>query len=215
MAPRDALEISIDMTRRDFLSASAAAISASLAIAAPQRPYTSKRRWLERRDLFPEGVASGDPTHDSVILWTRRPSGVKKDIKLAVEIAQDQAFQQVVATASAKASADADWTCRVLVGGLQPAREYWYRFTDSDGHGSRVGRTITAPPENDGRPVSFAFVSCQNVTQGALNAYRRMIYEDERAAEADRLGFVLHLGDFIYEIVWYPEDKADIYGRRV
>ena len=35
-----------------------------------------------------------------------------------------------------------------------------------------------------------------------------MIFEDERAAEADQLGFVLHLGDFIYEVVWYPEDRA-------
>ena len=49
--------------------------------------------------------------------------------------------------------------------------------------------------------VRFAFVSCQNVTQGASNAYRRMIWEGERAAEADRLGFVLHLGDFVYERV--------------
>src|SRR5260221_827444 len=103
MAPRDALKISIDMTRRDFLAASAAAISASLAIAAPQRPYASKRRCLERRDLFPEGVASGDPAHDSVILWTRRPSGGQRDIKLVVEIAQNQAFQQVAGTPSAKA----------------------------------------------------------------------------------------------------------------
>lgn len=26
----------------------------------------------ERRDLYPEGVASGDPSADSVLLWTRR-----------------------------------------------------------------------------------------------------------------------------------------------
>src|SRR5205823_7990330 len=31
----------------------------------------------------------------------------------------------------------------------------------------------------------------------------------------DRLGFVLHLGDFIYELVWYPEDKSTYYDRRV
>ena len=31
----------------------------------------------------------------------------------------------------------ADWTARVLVGGLKPARTYWYRFTDTDGNGSR------------------------------------------------------------------------------
>jgi alkaline phosphatase D len=64
--------------------------------------------------------------------------------------------------------------------------------------------------------VRFAFVSCQNANQGAQNAYRRMIFEDERASEADRLGFVLHLGDFIYEIVWYPDDRPQgMYDRRL
>src|SRR5215467_5392492 len=99
---------------------------------------------------------------------------------------------------------------------LQPARTYWYRFTDEYGNGSRVGRTITAPAEDSGRPVRFAFVSCQNANQGAQNAYRRMIFEDERAKEEERLQFVLHLGDFIYEIVWYPEDRPQgMYDRRL
>src|SRR5262249_50975188 len=43
-----------------------------------------------------------------------------------------------------------------------------------------------------------------------------MIYEDERAPETEQLSFVLHLGDFIYEIVWYPEDRRQgLYGRRI
>jgi len=74
---------------------------------------------------------------------------------------------------------------------------YWYRFSDPEGFGSRIGRTITAPAVDDAGPVRFVFVSCQNANQGAQNAYRRMIFEDERAPEADRIGFVLHLGDFI------------------
>ena len=57
--------------------------------------------------------------------------------------------------------------------------------------------------------MNFAFVSCQSVNDGTLNGYRRMIFEDERAAPADQLDFVLHLGDFIYEVVWYPEDLTD------
>lgn len=132
-----------------------------------------------------------------------------------LEVAEDQDFHRVVAAKSVPISADADWTCRVLVGGLKPARVYWYRFTDSDGNGSRIGRTRTAPDDNDPRPVRFAFVSCQNTNLGAQNAYRRMIYEDERAPEAEKLGFVLHLGDFIYELVWYPEDRKQYYARQV
>ncbi len=84
-----------------------------------------------------------------------------------------------------RALAEADHTCRVLVGGLRPARTYWYRFIGRDGHGSRIGRTRTAPAADDPRPVRFTFVSCQNVCEGAQNAYRRMIFEDERAAPDD------------------------------
>jgi alkaline phosphatase D len=171
--------------------------------------------WQEQRDLFPQGVASGDPDPTSVILWTRRPPGNSPAGKLIVEIAEDAAFHRVVGKQETTVSADSDWTCRVLAGGLRPSTVYWYRFTDADGNGSRVGRTITAPLSNDARPVNFAFVSCQDVNEGKLNAYRRMIFEDERARAADQLGFVLHLGDFIYEVVQYPEEGATRYDRTI
>ena len=203
------------MNRRQFI-AMAASFGASLAWRSAYA-RTSTIPWHERRDLYPHGVASGDPHPDSVILWTRRPpsQGIAAK-KLTLEIADDEAFHRVVATSEASLSAETDWTCRVLAAGLKPARVYWYRFTDEHGFGSRVGRTITAPSDKDARPVCFAFVSCQNVQQGACNAYRRMIWEDEQKPAEDRLGFVLHLGDFIYEIVWYPEDRPQgMYSRRL
>ena len=177
----------------------------------------SRAHYRVRRDLYPEGVASGDPDEHSVLLWTRRPfDDGRLDARLNVELAEDDRFQKVVARARAKVSAASDWTCRILVGGLLPGREYWYRFVDAEGFGSRIGRTITAPAPDDLRPVRFAFVSCQNPNSGAQNAYRRMIFDDERAAPEDRLGFVYHMGDFIYEIVWYPEDRPQgMYDRRV
>jgi len=202
------------ITRRTFAKM-AAAIGASAAWGGPVGKR-SRIRWHEQRTVYPEGVASGDPTSDSVLLWTRHPYPAGHEESLIVEVSEDDAFQKVVATTRSLVSPESDWTCRVLVGGLKPARVYWYRFTDQDGSGSRIGRTITAPSSDDARPVRFAFVSCQNANQGAQSAYRRMIYEDERATEQDRLGFVLHLGDFIYEIVWYPEDRPQgMYDRRL
>jgi len=103
---------------------------------------------------------------------------------------------------------ESDWTCRVLVGHLQAASEYWYRFVDDEGNGSRIGRTLTAPGPDDIRPTKFAFVSCQCLPEGYNNGYRRMIYEDEKAPPDERLGFVLHLGDFIYEVVQYPDQAT-------
>jgi alkaline phosphatase D len=200
------------INRRSFLKA-AAAIGASLAWVEPARG--SSVDWRERRDLYPQGVASGDPDAHSVILWTRRPFTDGTRHVLTVEVAEDQAFRRVIAHAQAPVSSAADWTARVLIAGLEPARTYWYRFTDADGNGSRVGRTITAPLPDDSRKVNFAFVSCQDINEGKLNGYRRMIYEDERAPSAEKLGFILHLGDFIYEVVQYPDEVKSRYDRTI
>ncbi len=196
------------LDRRHFLKL-AAAMSATLAWGCAHLPVPSAQ-WRERRELYPQGVASGDPDAHSVLLWTRRPhADGRKHATLLVEVADDPAFTRLVATATTRVQAKADWTCRVLVGDLQPAREYWYRFVDEDGNGSRIGRTLTAPERDDPRPARFAFVSCQSLPEGAMNAYRKMIFEDERAAPDERLGFVLHLGDFVYEVVQYPDQVKD------
>ncbi|HET9768385.1 MAG TPA: PhoD-like phosphatase N-terminal domain-containing protein, partial [Thermoanaerobaculia bacterium] len=162
-------------TRRELITA-ATAMGATLAWG-KARAAPSRRRWVERRDRFAQGVASGDPAPNSVLLWTRgSAAGTAAAVALTVEVAEDAAFERVVATAPVRALAAADHTCRVLVGGLAPASTYWYRFTDESGNGSRVGRTRTAPADDDPKPVRFAFVSCQNVCEGAQNTYRRMIF---------------------------------------
>jgi alkaline phosphatase D len=204
------------MNRRRFFGVTAATLGAGLAYSGAGARLLAAP-WRESRDRYPQGVASADPTADSVILWTRRPPASGSQARrLTVEVASDSAFAHVVATGRAAVSADADWTCRFLAAGLKPATEYWYRFTDEHGFGSRIGRTLTAAAIDDDRAVRFAFVSCQSLTEGAFNAYRRMIFEDEHRPAAERLAFVLHLGDFIYEVVWYPQDKPEgRYARRL
>src|SRR4029078_8422202 len=177
------------LNRREFVQL-AAAMGASLAWGGSARASTTG--WHERRDLYPEGVASGDPDSSSVMLWTRRPCESGGRRVLTVEVAEDDAFRRVVATASAPVSAESDWTTRVLGGRLKPARGYLDRFPDGEGNGSRVGRTITAPLANDSRPVNFAFVSCQSVNEGKLNGYRRMIFEEQCGARAHHRVLALH-----------------------
>jgi len=204
---------STGLSRRDF-AAAAAAMGASLALSV-RAARASRRAWTERRDLYPQGVASGDPTSDSVILWTRHPPAPgKAAARLTVEVSQDESFRHVVATAFTVPKAENDWTVRVLAAGLEPATTYWYRFVDGEGRGSRVGRTRTAPADDDDRPVHFAFVSCQDENTGYNNAYRRMLYDDRAKPQAEQLEFVLHLGDFCYELVWYPEDRTKPYYSR-
>jgi alkaline phosphatase D len=194
------------LSRRDFLL-QAAVLGVGLATTkGASKRFTSPA--IERRDLFPQGVASGDPTPDSVILWTRRPViGGNQAGKLSVHVATDPEFKKVVSSGSANISEETDWTCRFLATGLKPGQVYWYRFVDEHGFASRIGRTKTAPGPKSDTPVRFTFVSCQSPNESALNAYRRMIFEDEARPKDEQLDFVLHLGDFIYEVTWYAEDN--------
>src|SRR6185295_11567884 len=117
------------ISRRKFIQL-ATSFGASLAFRS-NVVYASNIEWRERRDLYPQGVASGDPHSDSVILWTRRPPSKDSQAKkLIVEIASDPEFRRVVATAKSTLSAGTDWTTRVLAAGLKPRHVYWYRFTD-------------------------------------------------------------------------------------
>src|SRR2546430_8736396 len=107
--------------RRNFIELAAAG-GASLAFRS-RLVRASNVSWAERRDLFPEGVASGDPHSDSVILWTRRPPvGNNEARTLALEVAEDANFTRVIAHANANVSAKTDWTCRVLAAGQKPRR---------------------------------------------------------------------------------------------
>ena len=81
-------------TRRSFLR-SAAAIGAVAAWGKPAKPPAVQ--WRERRDLFPEGVASGDPDSNSVLFWTRYPSSGKQ-AQLTLEVAEDELFERVTAS---------------------------------------------------------------------------------------------------------------------
>src|SRR5690242_16417287 len=134
------------MSRRDAIKL-ATSLGATLAWR-PTLSLSALGEPTERRDLFPQGVASGDPQPTSVLLWTRRPPTAESSAKrLRLELGDTPEFHRVVAHGDAALSADSGWTARVLAVGLKPHREYWYRFVDEHGFSSRVGRTITAPDE--------------------------------------------------------------------
>src|ERR1700742_5319566 len=127
-------EINLDLrssqmaiTRREFLK-TAMLVSAS-AVWAKHFPTASTQPWHERRDLFPEGVASGDPNSNSVLLWTRRaPEGQQHPSNLMLEVAEDQDFHRVVARQTVPISAKPIWTSRFRVGGRRPPRSFCIGF---------------------------------------------------------------------------------------
>jgi alkaline phosphatase D len=147
---------------------------------------------------FALGVASGYPSADGVVLWTRL-AGILDPLAVPVrwEIASDETMKSVIS--SGTVSAEPAWahSVHIEVKGLAPERWYWYRFMTAGGE-SAVGRTRTAPLPTAADPrLRFAFASCQQYEQGFFGAYRHI------AADAPDL--VAFLGDYIYESTWGKE----------
>lgn len=148
---------------------------------------------------FTLGVASGYPEPNAVVLWTRlapeplAPGGgmPTAPVEVAWEVATDERLRGTVRRGTSYATPDFAHSVHVEVAGLEPARDYWYRFT-CGGQQSPVGRTRTAAARGT-LPARFslALASCQHYEQGHYAAYRAI------AADAPEL--VVHVGDYIYE----------------
>jgi len=84
------------------------------------------------------GVASGDVTQDTAVLWTR--STFLGEVTF--EYSTDETFASVEGSATATVT-DADVPVRVIVDGLDAGTEYFYRVTDAAGDRA-TGRFKTA-----------------------------------------------------------------------
>jgi alkaline phosphatase D len=149
-------------------------------------------------DLFSLGVGSGDPTCDSVVLWTRlAPDPLNgggmpaRPVPVKYRVARDRRFLQVVDRGVTLALPESGHAVHVTLENLEPNTWYWYEF-EAMGARSRVGRTRTFPaPWQRVQKMRFAFASCQDFTAGYYAAYRDML--------AQQLDFFVHVGDYIYE----------------
>ena len=185
----------LDMTnydRRDFLRRAGllgAGVVATTAMG-PVRPAAAQDDELAP---FLHGVASGDPTADSVILWTRVTlDGAAAEIPLRWEIATDLGFADIVDSGTVDALAVNDHTVKVRAAGLAPFTYHYYRFFHGDTC-SLIGRTKTAP--GAGQEIDslrFGLVSCANYEGGYFNGYARL-------AERDDMDAILCAGDYVYE----------------
>ena len=185
------------LTRRKFLIA-----SAGLAAYAAAPAVLGQPRVRFERDPFALGVASGSPTPDSVVLWTRlapeplAPRGGLREPSYPVrwELAGDEAMRHVVQSGTEYASAEWGYSVHVEPHGLKPNRWYFYRFSVGDAV-TPVGRTRTAPAAGAmPQRLRFAFGSCQHYEHGYYVAYRHIV--------ADDLDVMVFLGDYVYESSW-------------
>ncbi len=90
--------------------------------------------------LFTHGLASGDVTDSSAVLWTR----VGWETKLTLEVSTNDAFpKKDTIRRSVVASAENGFTAKELVDKLKPDDTYFYRFRRG-GSASEVGTFRTA-----------------------------------------------------------------------
>ncbi len=201
-------------SRRDFLRASAIGIAFAPAVASAQYdsffPFDSEKDSFNNKHLgaFWQGVASGDPLTDAVILWTRVTplSEGEQEVKVGWEVATDSEFYNVIRRSHSIVNNETDYTIKVDVKNLDPDTTYYYRFI-TDSNKSTIGVTKTLPEYTS--KVKLAVLSCSNYPAGYFNVYL------EAARQQGELDAVIHLGDYIYEYGQggYATQDADAIGR--
>jgi alkaline phosphatase D len=183
--------------RRLFLRHTLGTVGASLSLALlPGHELRAARRF--GTDPFTLGVASGDPSHDGIVLWTRlapvpaEPGHLgEQRIPVRWQVATDSGMRHVVAHGVAAALPELAHSVHVQVSGLRPGRDHFYRFSVR-AEESAIGHFRTAPAAHEMlRELQFAFVTCQDWASGYFTAYRDLLAND--------LDLVLHLGDYSYE----------------
>ena len=182
--------------RRHVLQAAMAGVGLALAPRSLQAARLRLRKFAT--NPFTLGVASGYPTDDGMVLWTRiAPSAdaanelANADFILTYEIATDPNFSRRVQSGTVIAMAADGHSVHLEISGLPAGREFYYRFRTGD-HVSPIGRTWTANAAGSMRSMlRVSVASCQHYEQGYYHAYRDMV---SRGSD-----LIIHLGDYIYE----------------
>jgi phosphodiesterase/alkaline phosphatase D-like protein len=141
-----------------------------------------------------DGVAAGDATNTSAILWTRTydsnsPGGIATE--LTAQVAKNPTFNPVFSSFSGKTNPDKDYTLKIDATGLQSGTQYYYRFKASDSSISRIGKFKTAPDKNQSVPVRFGF-------SGDADGQWRPYGSTKEFCKLN-LDYFVFLGDTIYE----------------
>ncbi|WP_342116706.1 alkaline phosphatase D family protein [Pseudoduganella sp. OTU4001] len=171
-------------------------------------PAASGANWK-----FPQSVASGDPRADSIMLWTRVVPSALDDV--ATVTGKAEVAVRLVVTAADNSAAlgsnaaltganvaevmlalnpDFDNTIRHKLTGLSANTTYFYQFIAGDVR-SNVARFKTAPAADASvSQLQFAYLTCQD---WSINHWGAL----DHIAKNEKLDFIVHLGDYIYETV--------------
>lgn len=204
-----------DTGRRQFLKLLTVTAAATTLAACGSGSSDTGSTITLNTERFPQSVASGDPTDNTLILWTRL-GGLNNTSNgtLRLQVATDEQFTQpVVDQDNLPVMAAHDHCIRIKVTGLKAGTRYYYRFLLKTGtnswDSSRTGRSKTAPDPKENVPVRYAVVVCQDYIGRYYNVYEYLLQ-----TEPD-LDFILHIGDYIYETSGDPSYQTTGSNRSI
>eukprot|EP00924_Labyrinthula_sp_SR-Ha-C_P002840 augustus_masked-scaffold_13-processed-gene-8.21-mRNA-1 protein AED:1.00 eAED:1.00 QI:0/-1/0/0/-1/1/1/0/666 len=170
--------------------------------------YLHEAKVLKDVNLYPDpapfsfGVSSGDPTTDSVLLWTKLDPFFLTEAQISADVFQiDYRIFQLnsskvptsfssnssVFSGFAETSSTSDYCLTVEVNNLIPGTYYAY-FFEFNNASSSPGRTKTLPSTSN--EFSVGVISCTSLYSGYFHAYNHL--------SKSNVDLVLHLGDYIY-----------------
>jgi alkaline phosphatase D len=181
------------LTRRHLLVRSASTLALA-GLGGLARPYLSR---AADRPRIASGLQSGDISANSGVLWAR----ADRPARMQVEFSAVESFATIIGASSADALPDRDFTSKILIEGLPPGQDIFYRvrFEDIGEAGlageTQVGHFRTAP--TDKRSISFVWSGDTagqgwgiDPARGGMRTYRTML--------DNRPDFFIHSGDHIY-----------------
>lgn len=147
---------------------------------------------------FTHGVASGDPTQDGIVLWTRAIDSDRPGTPIELLCHVSGALGP--RSCHVHTDPGRDHTVHAEIDGLVAGDTYTYQFESIDGSVTSTAGRFRTLPDRDAANMSFVVVSCSKYNAGYFNGYSRI-------AERDEIDFVLHLGDYIYEAANVPAGR--------
>jgi phosphodiesterase/alkaline phosphatase D-like protein len=157
-------------------------------------PTTADSAATAKNKVAFSGVAAGDATTSSEILWTRTvdastKQGIRAD--LTVQVSTDSSFKTIAKTYTGVSDPNRDYTVKVDATGLNSNTKYYYRFLTGGGDTSAVGTFKTAADITAKVGVKFAF-------SGDADGLMRPYVSTQNFKNLN-LDYFLFEGDTIYE----------------
>jgi len=176
------------LTRRHLLVRSASTLALA-GLGSLTRPYLSR---AADRPLITCGIQSGDVSMRSAMVWAR----ADRPARMRVEYSTLESFVTILGAAAADALPERDFTSKILLEGLPPGQDIFYRVKFEDISGipgeTQVGHFRTAP--TDKNSISFVWSGDTagqgwgiDPSRGGMRTYRTML--------ENRPDFFIHSGD--------------------